>query len=93
MRILGGAVGVVVATNVLNNTIKSTLVHLLPPEAIDSLLEDVSAVGQLSPYKQAQVRAAFGSGFEKQLVMVLGTCAIEVLALVLMWERKSRKLA
>jgi hypothetical protein len=93
MRILGGAIGVSIATNLLNNTVKGRLEAVLSSGVISNILENVSSVRALSPSDQSLVQAAFADGYQKQLAMILGFCAAEVVALALMWEKPFRRLA
>ncbi|KAE8372688.1 major facilitator superfamily domain-containing protein [Aspergillus bertholletiae] len=93
LRILGGAVGVSIATNLLNNTAKTQLATQLPAPVLAGILRDVSSVDTLSTADQSIVHAAFGKGYHQQLAMMLGFCAAEVIALALMWEWPMRRLA
>ncbi|THC97904.1 hypothetical protein EYZ11_002602 [Aspergillus tanneri] len=93
LRILGGALGVSIATNLLNNTAKSQLRTQLPTDVISKILANASYVNTLPRSDQELVREAFADGFHKQLLMILAFCAAEVLALVLIWERPARRLA
>ncbi|KAJ5248561.1 hypothetical protein N7468_000012 [Penicillium chermesinum] len=93
LRILGGAVGVSIATNLLNNTARTILATQLPLDSITRILHDLSSVTTLPSADQAIVRAAFAEGYHKQLAMMLGFCAAEIIALVLMWEWPMRRLA
>jgi hypothetical protein len=93
LRILGGAIGVSIATNLLNNTVKDRLEAIFPSSVIGKILEDVSSMRTLSPSDQSLVQAAFADGYQQQLAMILGFCAAEVIALALMWEKPLLRLA
>ncbi|KAI9042371.1 putative benzoate 4-monooxygenase cytochrome P450 [Aspergillus affinis] len=93
LRVLGGALGVSIAANLLNNTLRSQLSGELPPALIEHVLHDVFYSRTLSTSQQQLVQAAFADGYRKQLVMVLGFAAAQLLALVIMWEKPLRKLA
>ncbi|TGO18279.1 hypothetical protein BTUL_0011g00850 [Botrytis tulipae] len=93
MRILGGAIGVAIATSLLSSNVISALADILPAEIVNHLLQNISSVALLSPGDQIAVRTAFAQGYKKQLVMILCFCAAELLAIGLMWERKPRRLA
>ncbi|TGO77538.1 hypothetical protein BELL_0102g00100 [Botrytis elliptica] len=93
MRILGGAIGVAIATSLLSSNVISALADILPAETVNRLLQNISSVALLSPGDQIAVRTAFAQGYKKQLAMILGFCAAELLAIGLMWERKPRRLA
>lgn len=91
-RLLGGAIGVSVATNLLNDTIQSSLSNALPADTVQALFENVSSLSSLSLDNQALVQSSFLSGYQKQFAMMLGFAAAEVLALALMWEWPPRRL-
>ncbi|TGO28679.1 hypothetical protein BPAE_0024g00240 [Botrytis paeoniae] len=93
MRILGGAIGVAIATSLLSSNVISALADILPAETVNHLLQNISSVALLSPGDQIAVRTAFAQGYKKQLAMILGFCAAELLAIGLMWEIKPRRLA
>ncbi|KAL4922920.1 MFS general substrate transporter [Aspergillus aurantiobrunneus] len=93
LRVLGGAIGVSIATSLLKNTVQSRLANGGPSEVLEDIMQDVSSVDRLPPSMQTLVRAAFADRYEQQLAMVLGLCAAQVLALGLMWERPMRRLA
>ncbi|KAF7899502.1 hypothetical protein EAF00_003838 [Botryotinia globosa] len=93
MRILGGAIGVAIATSLLSSNVISALADILPTEIVNHLLQNISSVALLSPGDQIAVRTAFAQGYKNQLVMILCFCAAELLAIGLMWERKPRRLA
>lgn len=92
MRILGGAIGVAIATSLLNNTVISTLADIIPAETVSHLLQNLSSMSSLSSHDQVVVQSAFAHGYHKQLAMILGFCAAEVLSIGLMWERTPRRL-
>jgi hypothetical protein len=92
LRILGGAIGVSIATNLLNNTVKSRLDAILSSDVIRKILENVSLVRLLSPPEQSLVQAAFADGYQWQLLMILWFCAAEIVALALMWKKPLRRL-
>ncbi|KAJ5920989.1 hypothetical protein N7466_009315 [Penicillium verhagenii] len=92
MRILGGALGTSIATNILNTTAKSRLATEISAETLSRILKDVSLVKTLSSADQLLVQAAFGEGFKRQLAMMLGFCAAEVIAVAMMMEWPLRRL-
>ncbi|KAL4979749.1 major facilitator superfamily domain-containing protein [Aspergillus desertorum] len=92
LRVLGGAVGLSVATNLLNNTVQDRLRGQVGPDALHNIMKNVSSMATLPESTQMLVRAAFADGYQRQLLMVLGFCAVEILALGIMWERPMRRL-
>ncbi|MCJ1333216.1 hypothetical protein MMC10_009910 [Thelotrema lepadinum] len=92
LRILGGAIGVAIATNLLNASIRSSLASVLSSDTISNVLENMSLVSSLSQEDRKQIQSAFLKGYQKQFAMMLGFCAAEVLALALMWEVPARRI-
>ena len=92
LRILGDAVGVSIATNLLNNTVKSRITDKLPADVLSSILKDITTVKGLTQADQSIVLAAFKDGFTKQLIMILAFCAAEIIALMMTWEWPIRRL-
>ncbi|KAL4985183.1 major facilitator superfamily domain-containing protein [Aspergillus falconensis] len=92
LRVLGSAVGLSVATNLLNNTVQDRLRNQIGPDVLHNIMKNVSSMAMLPEPTQMLVRAAFASGYQRQLLMVLGFCAAEILALGIMWERPMRRL-
>ncbi|KAL4745173.1 hypothetical protein BDW72DRAFT_198889 [Aspergillus terricola var. indicus] len=91
-RVLGGAVGLSVATNLLNNAVQDRLRGQIGPDVLHSIMKNVSSMATLPDSTQVLIRTAFADGYQRQLLMVLGFCAAEVLALGMMWERPMRRL-
>ena len=90
-RVLGGAIGIAMATNLVNNRVKSTLSPILSEAQLTSLfIEPTEAIRMFQPALQDQVRMAFATGYNLQTRALLGFSAAEFLALALMWERRLR---
>ncbi|KAL6233128.1 hypothetical protein BDW75DRAFT_252196 [Aspergillus navahoensis] len=92
LRVLGGAVGLSVATNLLNNTVQDRLQGQVGPDVLHNIMKNVSSMAMLSESTQTLVKEAFASGYQRQLLMLLGFCAAEILTLGIMWERPMRRL-
>ncbi|KAL4911013.1 hypothetical protein BDW74DRAFT_4902 [Aspergillus multicolor] len=92
VRVLGGAVGVSVATNLLNHSVQSHLLGQVAPDVLHNIMKNVSSIADLPQPTQLLIRQAFADGYERQVLLVLGFCAAEVLAVGLMWERPLRRL-
>ena len=93
-RVLGGAIGIGMATNLVNNQLKSSLSSILSEAQLSSLfIQPTEAIRMLQPALQDQVRMAFATGYNLQTRALLGFSAAEFLAIALMWERKPRMTA
>lgn len=93
LRILGGTVGVAVATNLLNNHVKNSLSSVVPSNLLDTLLQSSQSIGTLEPVLQARVKTVLAEGYNMQTGAMLGFSAAEFLAIMLMWEKKPRRIA
>ncbi|KAL4864237.1 hypothetical protein BDV12DRAFT_205829 [Aspergillus spectabilis] len=91
LRILGGALGVSICTNILNSILDKSG-DQVPAGVMERIRQDISVIQTLPVSEQALVRAAFADGYRRQLLMVLGFSGVQVLALVLLWERPLRRL-
>jgi hypothetical protein len=55
-------------------------------------MKNISTMVSLPDSTQMLIRGAFADGYQRQLLVVLGFCAGEVLALGMMWERPMKRL-
>ncbi|KAI9375344.1 hypothetical protein BJX61DRAFT_494426 [Aspergillus egyptiacus] len=92
LRILGGALGVSIATTLLNNTLRTSLQPHLPAGAVEVLMQDVASAKMLSAMEQSLVQTALADGYQRQLAMVFGFLAAQLGAVGLLWERTVRRL-
>lgn len=91
LRILGGALGVSICTNILNNTL-DRLRDDLSSGTMDRIRQDISIIHTLPTPEQTVIAAGFADGYKRQLLMVLGFSGVQLLALVLLWETPLRRL-
>ncbi|KAL8653431.1 MAG: hypothetical protein Q9226_003849 [Calogaya cf. arnoldii] len=66
-RILGGSIGLAMATIVLNNKIGDNLAGVMPPVGIEAIQQSVNAVAALSPANQGLVAKAYSDAFNEQM--------------------------
>ncbi|BCS18428.1 uncharacterized protein APUU_11256S [Aspergillus puulaauensis] len=92
LRMLGGALGVAIATSILNAHLKSRLGDVLDGEQLDMVLDSAQSVGLLPGELQVQVRRVFGEAYNIQMKAIGGFSAAQVLPVVLMWKRKQVRL-
>lgn len=89
-RILGGSVGLAVCTNVLNTKIKSA--SFLSPQQLNGILESAQAIKTLPPSSQEALRSIYAAGFNEEMQLLTGFSGAAVVATLLMWERKPRRM-
>ena len=86
-RIMGGAVGLAIATNVLNSYVKSNLPGGITPEQGNSILRSIEAIGVLSPAAQVTVRAMFGHGYNLQMKVMIGFGVAQIPVSLMIWGK------
>ena len=89
-RILGGAIGLAIATNVLNSSVRPALASILNQGQLGAILQSTAAIDVLSPALQEQVRSAFARGYNLQFKALIGLICAEFPATLLMWEKNPR---
>jgi len=89
-RVLGGAVGVSVATNLLNNHVNIALSSIFTRDQVAIILHSTDSIARFDAQLQSSVRMIFAAGYKLQLGAVLGFTAAQFLGILLMWERRPR---
>ena len=90
-RVLGGSVGLAVCTNVLNDKIKSASIFL-SPQQLNGLLESAQAIETLPPSFQEALRRIYAAGYNEEMQVLTGFSGAAVVATLIMWERKPRRM-
>jgi len=90
-RILGGSIGVAVCTNVLNSKVK-TASSFLSSEQLHGLLESAQTLRLLSPDLQKTVRQVYGKGYNEEMQVSTAFGGAAVLATLMLWEKKLRRM-
>ena len=90
-RNLGGSIGLAVCTNVLNDNVKSES-SFLSPQQLHDLLQSSETIKTLPPYLQEGVKQTYGTGYDKEIQALTAFGGAAVLATLLMWETKLRRM-
>ncbi|KAL4937317.1 hypothetical protein BDV06DRAFT_232667 [Aspergillus oleicola] len=88
LRMLGGALGVAIATAILNSRLKGDLDSLLSQQELDAVLDSAQTIGSLRPSVQDTVRRVFGDAYNQQMKAAGGFSVAQLLVVVLVWKRK-----
>ncbi len=91
-RILGGSIGLAICTNVLNDKVKSEAKQFLSPVQLNGVLESAETIKMLSPDLQRVIRRIFARGYNEEMQALTAFGGACVLATLLMWERKPRRM-
>ena len=85
-RILGGAMGLAIASNVLNNHLTSSLTGVIGADELSVLLQSTASLAQLPAGVQAQVLAAFSDGYNLQMIIMTAFAGAQLLTVGLLWR-------
>lgn len=86
-RLLGGNLGLAIATIVLNQELVSDLSGIVPPDEINNLRHSLLAISSLTAQQAEVVRQAFADAFKTQLVINMGVAAAAFVFAICTWER------
>lgn len=86
-RIFGGALGLAIASNVLNNHLRSSLAGLISAEDLAKLLQSTALIRLLPAELQAQVLAAFSDGYNLQMKIMAGFAGAQLLTVGMLWRK------
>jgi hypothetical protein len=82
-----------VCTTLLNNHINAYLPTFLSPQQLGTVLASSQNIGLLPQELQTRVRLEYaGGGYRQQTRVMVFVVAGEILSLVLMMERKTRRM-
>ncbi|KAL9079239.1 MAG: hypothetical protein Q9157_001857 [Trypethelium eluteriae] len=93
LRMMGGAIGLAVATCILNSYTQSNLSAVLSPDQLHAVLEQAGAIQSLQPAMQETVISVFAKAFAIQFRVLIGTSAAQYLMILLMWQTKLLRIA
>ena len=75
-----------------NNKVKSNSKHFLSPSQLNGVLQSVETIKTLSPDLQRLIRRVFASGYNEEMQALTAFGGACVLAGLLMWEKKPRRM-
>lgn len=85
---LGGVLGLAIVSTVMNRTLKSQLLDVLPADLVATIFQRTGAVALLPEAKQETVRALFGEAYNTQMRILIGFAAAQIPATLLMWTKE-----
>lgn len=87
VRVLGGSIGLAVATILFNHRLSKDLLSVLSPAEIETLQRSLETISNLQPSQKIAVAKAFADSFNDQMRLCLGVCAASVLVAISTWQR------
>ena len=92
-RILGGSIGLSVATILLNNKLKSGLDGVLDAAGIKSLQQSLNNISTLSPANQGLVAQMYTDAFNDQMRICTYCSAVALLAAIATYQKNPPSVA
>lgn len=92
-RFLGGAIGLAIASNILNGQLSHHLQGVLSSHELHLFLENVKYISNFSPDLQEKVKGFFADSYNTQLRVMIGFAAAQLPAVLLLIRRGQRQLA
>ncbi|GLI77354.1 hypothetical protein PoHVEF18_005643 [Penicillium ochrochloron] len=93
LRFLGGAIGLAIASNILNGHLAHHLQDILSPHELHLFLENVKSITNFSPQLQDTVKGFFAASYNTQLRVMIGFAAAQLPAVLLLIKPGQRQLA
>ncbi|KAJ5956122.1 hypothetical protein N7501_010401 [Penicillium viridicatum] len=84
IRFLGGAIGLAIASNILNGRLAKRLHGIMTSHELHLFLENVKSIKSLSPHLQEEVKDVLASSFNTQLLVMIGFAAAQLPATLLL---------
>ncbi|KAJ6188408.1 hypothetical protein N7519_003316 [Penicillium mononematosum] len=84
IRFLGGAIGLAIASNILNGRLAQRLQGVLTSHELHLFLENVKSIKSLSPHLQDVAKSVLASSFNTQLIVMIGFAAAQLPASLLL---------
>ncbi|KAJ5506635.1 Major facilitator superfamily domain general substrate transporter [Penicillium expansum] len=84
IRFLGGAIGLAIASNILNGRLAKRLRGVMTSHELHLFLENVKSIKSLSPSLQEEVKSVLASSFNTQLLVMIGFAAAQLPATLLL---------
>jgi hypothetical protein len=86
-RFLGGALGLAIASNVLNGMLKTQLRGVLPPQQLQALLQNTAIIQTLTADQQQTIRTVFAHSYTIQYRIMIGFAAAQFPAAAFLWRQ------
>lgn len=89
-RVVGGALGLALASAVMNSHLTSHLSHSIGSEHLAAVLQSTEAIKGFPPDMQKLVMEKFAGGYNLQMRILAGFAGLQVLCVVSLWRGKGQ---
>jgi hypothetical protein len=86
--VLGGTIGLAIVISIMNRSIRSDLLEILPAEEVKAAFDTTSVLTSFPPDVQTKVRVIFGRGYNLQMEIMIGFAVALIPSTLLMWTRE-----
>ena len=86
-RVLGGNIGLAVATIIFNSHLTSDLAGILTPQQISDCRRSLNVIATFTPREAAAVAGSFANAFKSQMQVCMGVAAASLVVCFFGWQR------
>lgn len=86
-RVMGGSIGLAIATAIQHSYIRSHLRQFLAGYVVEDLLQSASAISTLPTSAQDMARGTYAASYNMQMQFLAGTAGAQLLTSVMMWQK------
>jgi hypothetical protein len=86
-RVLGGSIGLAIATIIFNHNISTQLPVVLSPSQLSSLEQSITTIYGLDTEQQGRVATVFASSFSTQMRVCTYLAAAAVVTAAFTWQK------
>lgn len=84
---LGGAIGVGVASTLFNSHVWSNLAKFLSPDQITTIREASSSISKMPPEIRSKVQATFSEAFRVEFIFTTVVIGLSLLTALMVWRK------
>ena len=89
---MGGSVVLAIATSVFNGATRTRIEHILGNNGSDPLVNIGASLASLPMTTQEEVKLILAEGYNRQMLVLCGTGAAQILVAMLMWKKQQIKI-
>jgi hypothetical protein len=86
-RVLGGSLGLAIATIIFNHHIANDLPNSLSPTQLSNLQQSITTIYDLDLQQQAEVAKVFASSFNQQMRICTYLSAVALVVAIFTWQK------
>lgn len=88
VRMLGGAIGLAIASTLFNGHVWSNLAKFLSPEQITTIREASSSISKMSPEIRVRVQSIFSEAFRVEFIFTTAVIGLSLFTALMVWRKQ-----